>query len=162
MIGQDPRTDALNSRRKCSAPTAPNAATARHSSRRRIFATRPRAVSGTIFRRRISDSSRGRNDTYHWNSETFCLAAAERYHDYFINIISNPNPAHAKWSAYASIYWSDSNADGRQDSSEVCRVSGKVDSVRLPKQAYYVYRVMQNDRAGPPHHRPLELSDRTP
>ncbi len=87
----------------------------------------------------------GPNDTYHWNSETFCLAAAQRYHAYAINKISNPNPAHAKWSGYASIYWSDSNADGRQDSSEVCRVSGKVDSVRLPKQAYYIYRVMQSD-----------------
>ena len=87
----------------------------------------------------------GPKDTYHWNSETFCLAAAARYHDYFINRISNADPAHSKWSGYASIYWSDSNADGRQDSSEVCRVSGKVDSVRLPKQAYYVYRVMQNE-----------------
>jgi beta-galactosidase len=86
----------------------------------------------------------GPDDTYHWNSETFCLAAAARYHAYFSNKISNPDPAHSKWAAYASIYWSDANADGRQDSSEVCRVSGKVDSVRLPKQAYYVYRVMQN------------------
>ncbi len=89
---------------------------------------------------------KGPNDTYSWNSETFCLAAAERYHAYAINKISNPDPAHSKWSGYASIYWSDSNADGRQDSSEVCRVSGKVDSVRLPKQAYYVYRVMQNEQ----------------
>jgi beta-galactosidase len=88
----------------------------------------------------------GPDDTYHWNSETFCLAAAGRYHDYFSNIITNTDPAHSKWSAYASIYWSDSDADGRQDSSEVARVSGKVDSVRLPKQAYYVYRVMQNDK----------------
>lgn len=86
----------------------------------------------------------GPNDVYHWNSETFCLAAAGRYHDYFSNLITNTDPAHSKWSGYASIYWSDSNADGRQDSSEVCRVSGKVDSVRLPKEAYYVYRVMQN------------------
>ena len=86
----------------------------------------------------------GPNDVYHWNSETFCLAAAVRYHDYVSNLITNTEPAHSKWSGYASIYWSDSNADGRQDSSEVCRVSGKVDSVRLPKQAYYVYRVMQN------------------
>lgn len=86
----------------------------------------------------------GPNDVYHWNSENFCLAAADRYHDYLINCITNADPAHSKWSGYASIYWSDSNADGRQDSSEVARVSGKVDSVRLPKQAYYVYRVMQN------------------
>jgi beta-galactosidase len=87
----------------------------------------------------------GPNDVYHWNLETFCLAAAVRYHDYFDNIITNTDPEHSKWSGYASIYWSDSNADGRQDSSEVCRVSGKVDSVRLPKQAYFVYRVMQSE-----------------
>ncbi len=88
----------------------------------------------------------GPHDVYHWNSATFCLAAAVRYYDYNINRISNPNPAHSKWSGYASIYWSDCNADGRQDSSEVCRVSGKVDAVRLPKQAYDVYRVMQNSQ----------------
>jgi beta-galactosidase len=87
----------------------------------------------------------GPNDTYHWNSETFAIASARSYYEYFINRISNTDPVHSKWSAYASIYWSDSNADGRQDSSEVCRVSGKVDSVRLPKQAYYIHRVMQND-----------------
>jgi beta-galactosidase len=88
---------------------------------------------------------KGENDTYSWNSETFCIAAAERYGAYAANKISNTNAAHSKWSGYVSIYWSDSNADGRQDSSEVCRVSGKVDSLRLPKQAYYVYRVMQSD-----------------
>jgi beta-galactosidase len=86
----------------------------------------------------------GPQDTYHWNSETFALAAANRYWSYWINRISNTDPTHAKWSGYASIYWSDSNADGRQDSSEVCRVSGKVDAVRLPKEAFYTYRVMQN------------------
>ena len=45
---------------------------------------------------------------------------------------------------YASIYFSDSDADGRQDSSEVARVSGKVDAVRLPKEIYYASRVMQS------------------
>jgi len=88
---------------------------------------------------------KGPNDTYDWNSESFCVAATASYNAYFINRISNSDPAHSKWAGYASIYWSDSNADGRQDSSEVCRVSGKVDSVRLPKQAYYVSRVMQNE-----------------
>jgi beta-galactosidase len=88
----------------------------------------------------------GPKDAYKWNSETFAIAAIGRYYDYFSNRISNTDPAHSKWSGYASIYWSDSNADGRQDSSEVCRVSGKVDSVRLPKQAFYAYKVMQNDQ----------------
>ncbi|HTB62989.1 MAG TPA: DUF4982 domain-containing protein [Opitutales bacterium] len=83
-------------------------------------------------------------DTYRWNSETFALAAATRYTSYVLNRIDNPDPAHSKWSAYGSIYWSDSDADGRQDASEVLRVSGKVDGVRLPKELYFVSRVMQS------------------
>jgi beta-galactosidase len=86
----------------------------------------------------------GPKDTYHWNSETFALAQAERYWAYFSNRISNTDSKHSKWSGYASIYFSDSNADGRQDSSEVCRVSGKVDAVRLPKEIYFTEQVMQN------------------
>ena len=145
MIGQDPRTDALTNRTELFRA---------YSLERR---DRAPFIETEDFRdeaaRRFWDDfspphfgfKPGPDDTYHWNSESFCLAAAERYHAYDLNKISNPDPAHARWAAYASIYWSDSNADGRQDSSEVCRVSGKVDSVRLPKQAYYVYQVMQSD-----------------
>jgi beta-galactosidase len=144
MIGQDRRTDAID---------APGEIFRGYSVERR---DRAPLIETEDFRdeaaRRFWDDysppffgfKPGPNDVYHWNSETFCLAAAARYHDYFINIITNTDPLHSKWSGYASIYWSDANADGRQDSSEVARVSGKVDAVRLPKQAYYVYRVMQN------------------
>ncbi len=145
MIGQDRRTDALTNRTELFRA---------YSAERRDLAP---LIETEDFRdeaaRRFWDDfspphfgfKKGPDDTYAWNSESFCIAAAERYHDYYLNRISNPDPAHAKWSAYASIYWSDSNADGRQDSSEVCRVSGKVDSVRLPKEAYFVYRVMQSE-----------------
>jgi beta-galactosidase len=85
-------------------------------------------------------------DTWHWNSETFCLAAAVRYNSYVSNRIDNTDPAHSKWSAYCSIYFTDENADGRQQGSYVLRVSGKVDGVRIPKSLYYVSRVMQNDK----------------
>ncbi|PTQ98109.1 beta-galactosidase [Mucilaginibacter yixingensis] len=85
-------------------------------------------------------------DTWHWNSENFCLSGASRYNSYVTNRIDNPDPAHSKWAAYASIYFSDSNADGRQQGSYVLRVSGKVDGVRLPKEMYYVSRVMQNEK----------------
>jgi beta-galactosidase len=85
-------------------------------------------------------------DTWHWNSESFCLAGATRYYSYVKNRIDNTDPAHAKWSGYASIYFSDSDADGRQQGSYVLRVSGKVDGVRIPKQMYYVSRVMQNEK----------------
>jgi beta-galactosidase len=84
-------------------------------------------------------------DTWHWNSETFSLAGAARYTSYVHNRIDNPDPAHSKWSAYASIYFSDSDADGRQQGSYVLRVSGKVDGVRLPKSLYGVSRVMQSE-----------------
>jgi beta-galactosidase len=148
MIGQDKRTDALTNRAELF-----RAYSAERRDRAPLIETED--FRDEAARRFWDDYSpphfgfkRGANDTYHWNSETFCLAAAVRYHDYYINRISNPDPAHSKWAAYASIYWSDANADGRQDSSEVCRVSGKVDSVRLPKQAYYVYRVMQDDQPG--------------
>ena len=85
-------------------------------------------------------------DTWHWNSETFCLAGATRYASYVRNRIDNPDPAQAKWSAYASIYFSDSDADGRQQGSYVLRVSGKVDGVRLPKELFLVSRVMQSEK----------------
>ncbi len=146
MIGQDPRTDALTNRTEMF-----RAYNAERRDRAPLIETED--FRDEAARRFWDDFSpphfgfkKGPNDTYDWNSETFCLAAAGRYHAYVLNKITNSDPAHAKWSGYASIYWSDSNADGRQDSSEVCRVSGKVDSVRLPKQACYVYRVMQNDQ----------------
>ncbi len=85
-------------------------------------------------------------DTWHWNSETFCLSAAARYNSYMINRIDNNDAAHSKWSGYASIYFTDENADGRQQGSYVCRVSGKVDALRIPKSIYYVSRVMQNPK----------------
>ena len=87
---------------------------------------------------------KGPQDTYNLNSETFALAGVRRYYNFVSNRIDNPDRTHSKWSAYASIYWSDSDADGRQQSSEVLRVSGKVDGVRLPKEIFYASRVMQS------------------
>jgi beta-galactosidase len=144
MIGQDPRTDALKS------PTQIfRAYSAQRRDRAPLIETEDFRDEGA--RRFWDDASPpyfgfkpGPNDTYHWNSETFALAAANRYWSYWTNRISNPDPAHSKWSGYASIYFSDSNADGRQQSSEVARTSGKVDAVRLPKEIYLATRVMQN------------------
>jgi len=89
---------------------------------------------------------KGPNDTWNYNSETFALAQVKRYWSFWSNRISNPDPEHSKFAAYASIYFTDSDADGRQDSSEVARVSGKLDAVRLPKEAYFAERVMQNEK----------------
>ncbi|HKE28632.1 MAG TPA: DUF4982 domain-containing protein [Bryobacteraceae bacterium] len=146
MIGQDPRTDQI---------TAPGAIFRGYSVERR---DRAPLMEAEDFRdegaRRFWDDfsppyfgfKKGPNDTYQYTSESFALAGVKRYWEYWQNRISNPDPAYSKWSGYASIYFSDSDADGRQDSSEVARVSGKVDAVRLPKEIYFAHRVMQNER----------------
>jgi beta-galactosidase len=89
---------------------------------------------------------KGPNDTYQYTSESFAVAGVKRYWDYWSNRISNTDPAHSRWSAYCSIYFTDEDADGRQDSTEVCRVSGKVDAMRLPKEIYYAHRVIQSEQ----------------
>ena len=89
---------------------------------------------------------KGPNDTWNYNSETLALAQVKRYWSFWSSRISNTDPEKSKWAAYASIYFTDSNADGRQDSSEVARVSGKVDAMRLPKEVYFAERVMQSER----------------
>src|ERR1022692_2406337 len=146
MIGQDPRTDQL---------AGPTAMFRSYSAQRRARAP---LIETEDFRdegaRRFWDNfsppyfgfKKGPNDTYQYTSESFALAAIARYRAYWDNRISNTGPAQSKWSGYASIYFSDSDADGRQDSSEVCRVSGKVDAVRLPKEVYFAHRVMQNEQ----------------
>lgn len=145
MLGQDPKTDQLEGK---------SAIFRGYSADRRdrgpIIETEDFRDEGA---RRFWDNDsppyfgfkKGPEDTYEYTSESFALAGIKRYWAYWQNRISNTDPAHSKWSGYASIYFSDSNADGRQDSSEVARVSGKVDAVRLPKEIYYAHRVMQSE-----------------
>jgi beta-galactosidase len=89
---------------------------------------------------------KGATDTWNYNSETFALAQIKRYWNFYSNRISNTDAEHSKFAAYSSIYFTDENADGRQDTSEVARVSGKVDAMRLPKEVYYTEQVMQNEK----------------
>jgi beta-galactosidase len=146
MIGQDPHTDALK---------GPQDMFRAYSEERR---NRAPIIETEDFRdegaRRFWDDysppyygfKKGPNDTYQYTSESFALAGVKRYWDYWINRISNTDPAHSKWAGYCSIYFTDEDADGRQDSSEVARVSGKVDAMRLPKEIYYAYRVIQSEQ----------------
>jgi beta-galactosidase len=146
MIGQDRGTDAL---------TGPTDMFRAYSAERR---DRAPIVETEDFRdegaRRFWDPDsppyfgfkKGPNDTYQYTSESFALAGIKRYWEYWSNRISNTDPAHSRWSAYCSIYFTDEDADGRQDSSEVARVSGKVDSMRLPKEIYFAHRVIQSEQ----------------
>ena len=146
MIGQAPQTDQV---------TQPRQIFRGYSAERR---DRAPLIEAEDFRdegaRRYWDDysppyygfKKGPNDTYQYTSESFAIAGVKRYWDYWTNRISNTDPAHSKWSGYCSIYFTDEDADGRQDSSEVARVSGKVDAMRLPKEIYFAHRVIQNDQ----------------
>ena len=83
-------------------------------------------------------------DTYNETSESFTTGQVPRI-DAWLNIASIKNKTGtSRYSGYASIYFSDSDADGRLQSSCVARESGKVDAVRLPKEIYYAFRVAGN------------------
>jgi beta-galactosidase len=150
MIGQDPQVDKLEG------PTAMfRAYSAERRDRAPIIEAEDYRDEGA---RRFWDPfsppyynpKKGPNDTYMYKSdymytsESFALGGVRRYWDYWSNRISNTDPAHSRWSGCCSIYFTDEDADGRQDSSEVCRVSGKLDAMRLPKEIYYAHRVVQN------------------
>jgi beta-galactosidase len=152
MIGQDPKVDALTG------PTDMfRAYTAERRDRAPIIEAEDYRDEGA---RRFWDPfsppyynpKKGPNDTYMYKSdymytsESFALGGVQRYWDYWSNRISNSDPAHSRWSGCCSIYFTDEDADGRQDSSEVARVSGKVDAMRLPKEIYYAHRVIQSDQ----------------
>jgi beta-galactosidase len=146
MIGQDKGTDALQG------PTDMfRAYSAERRDKAPIIETEDFRDEGA---RRFADDftppyygfKKGPNDTYQYTSESFAIAGVKRYWDYWSNRISNTDPAHSRWSGYVSIYFTDEDADGRQDSSEVARVSGKVDAMRLPKEIYFAHRVIQNEQ----------------
>jgi beta-galactosidase len=94
----------------------------------------------------------GTLDTYSETAETFAVGDGStdsgqvaRLNDWLkVETIRNTDSSKSFYAGYASIYFSDENADGRLDSSAVCRVGGKVDAVRLPKEAYYAFRVAGN------------------
>ena len=145
MIGQDPRTDAL---------TGYTDMFRGYSHQRRdMFPIIECEDYREEAARRFWDSHsaphygfhKGPNDTYDLNSETYCLGDITRYNAYYSQRISNTDANKSKWSGYASIIFTDTHSHGRQYDSEVCRVSGKMDAVRLPKSSYFTQRVIQNE-----------------
>ena len=144
MIGQDNRTDSITGNNIFRGYSVPR------RDRAPLIETEDyREEAGRRFWDNFSPPyfgfKQGPQDTWNLNSETFALGSVGRYAAYLNNMISNKDPAHSKWSGYCSIYFTDEDADGRQDSSEVARVSGKVDAMRLPKEIYYAHRVIQSE-----------------
>jgi beta-galactosidase len=85
----------------------------------------------------------GPDVTYHWTSEDFAatVAASYRYEFWGQRI---QGPGNRRYSGAAALTWADSNQHGRQYNWETCGLSGRVDAVRITKESYYTYRVMQS------------------
>jgi beta-galactosidase len=89
----------------------------------------------------------GATDTYNETAESFATGQISRLNTWLItDTIRNTSAGSSKYSGYGSIYFTDADADGRLQSSCVCRVSGKVDANRIPKEAYYTFRVAGNTK----------------
>ncbi|WP_211116767.1 RICIN domain-containing protein [Glycomyces buryatensis] len=85
----------------------------------------------------------GPDVTYHLTSEQFAgtHAASTRWEFWGQRI---QGPGDRRYSGAAALIWADSNQHGRQYNWECCRMSGRVDAVRIPKESMFTYRVMQN------------------
>ncbi len=84
-------------------------------------------------------------DFYDLTSEELALANARGYSEFFFDRIGGASGKNL-YSACAALCWTDSAQHGRQSWSENGRMSGRVDAVRVKKQSFDVFRVMQSAR----------------
>lgn len=90
------------------------------------------------------DAATAGYDFYDFTSEDFVVKGAEQYEQYFrdrVNGLSGNN----YYTAAAALCWTDSNQHARTLYSENGRMSGRVDAIRIPKQSFYAYQVMQQE-----------------
>ena len=84
-------------------------------------------------------------DYYDLTSEEFALRAASGYQEFFHDRVGGAS-GNDLYSAAAALCWTDSAQHGRQAYSENARMSGRVDAVRVKKQNFRVFQVMQSPK----------------
>lgn len=82
-------------------------------------------------------------DVYDLTSEDFVISDVRSYAEFYGNRVGGATGKNY-YSAAAALLWADSNQHGRNSGSENARVSGRVDAIRIAKQSYYAYQVMQS------------------
>lgn len=82
-------------------------------------------------------------DFYDLTSEDLARSVAGGYSEFFNDRIGGASGKNL-YSACAALCWTDSAQHGRQAYSENGRMSGRVDPIRVKKQNFDVYRVMQS------------------
>ncbi|MGN0164297.1 MAG: hypothetical protein ACI4EA_12085, partial [Candidatus Ornithomonoglobus sp.] len=91
-----------------------------------------------------SDAATSGYDFYDFTSEDFVLKGASEYEQYFRDRV-NGRSGNSYYAAAAALCWTDSNQHARTTYSENGRMSGRMDPIRLPKESYYAYQVMQEE-----------------
>ncbi len=81
-------------------------------------------------------------DVHDLTSEDFAISNVYGYTEFYRDRVGGVS-GNDYYSATAALVWSDSNQHVRNSGSENCRTSGKVDAVRIKKQAFYAYQAMQ-------------------
>lgn len=86
-------------------------------------------------------------DIWDLTQEDYCVSLAgsrDGYAYFYGNRVAGGGSGF--YSGAAMMVWSDSNMHGRNSGTENCRTSGKVDPVRIPKEAFHALRVFQADK----------------
>lgn len=91
-----------------------------------------------------SDAATSGYDFYDFTSEEFVLNDAACYEEFYKDRV-NGKSGNNYYSAAAALCWTDSNQHARTTYSENGRMSGRMDAVRIPKESYYAYQVMQQE-----------------
>lgn len=81
-------------------------------------------------------------DVHDLTSEDFAVSNVYGYTEFYRDRVGGIS-GNDFYSGAAALVWSDSNQHVRNSGSENSRSSGKVDPVRIKKQAFYAYQAMQ-------------------
>lgn len=82
-------------------------------------------------------------DYWDQTSEDFAKGNAIAYDEFYADRVGGSS-GNDYYSAAAMMVWSDSNMHNRNTASENCRTSGKVDPIRIKKEAFYAMQTVQS------------------
>lgn len=82
-------------------------------------------------------------DIHDLTAEDYILSIAGAYSEFFNDRVGGVSGKNL-YSSSGALCWTDSAQHGRQAATENARMSGKVDPIRIKKQAFYAYKTLQN------------------
>lgn len=97
-------------------------------------------------KRTVDGSKQYGFDIYDHTMESFTVLNINNYSKYYGDRIGGQT-GNNYYSGSAALCWTDSNQHVRNAGSENCRSSGRVDPIRIKKESFYAYQVMQSKKS---------------